>query len=203
MLTNIDNLVFDLGGVIFDIDRDRCVRNLENLGLREAGRLLDLYVQTGDFLQLEEGAISAADFFDRLQASASRPVSNRELQDALCSFITDLPAKRLEALRELRGKYRIYALSNTNPIMYNTIIDQLFRKEGFTINDYFDGILISFQERVCKPDHRIFRNLLDRYGLDGNRTLFFDDSQHNCDAAGECGIKSILVPAGKNFYELI
>lgn len=203
MLTNIDNLVFDLGGVIFNINRDVCVHNLEKLGLKEAGRLLDLYVQSGDFLRLEQGSISAADFFDRLHQSTSHPVSNRELQDALCSFITELPINRLKALRTLKQKYRIYALSNTNPIMYHTVIDNMFRQEGLTINDYFDGILVSFQEHVCKPDHKIFTNLLERYNLDGNRTLFLDDSPHNCEAAESCGIKSLTVPPEKDFTELL
>lgn len=102
MIENYDNIVFDLGGVIFNIDRDKCVSILEDLGLAGAARLLDLYCQSGDFLALEEGRISAGEFFDILRRDCAKPdVSDAELTDALCSFITSLPVHRLEAIAEV------------------------------------------------------------------------------------------------------
>lgn len=204
MLTNYTDIVFDLGGVILDIDRQRCVNRLQALGLKDAGRMLDLYCQTGDFLALESGTMSAAAFFDSLRACANTGVTDSMIESALCDFICGLPVSRLRHLRELRkqGK-RLYVLSNTNPIMYHSVIDRLFRQEGLSIRDYFDGEILSFQEQVCKPSPAIFELLIHRYCPNANATLFLDDSPANCEAARSCGIDSLLVQPATEFYELL
>lgn len=204
MISAYDNIVFDLGGVVFDIDRDRCVGRLIELGLTRAAELLDLYKQQGDFLDLEEGRISAARFFDLLRRDCNRTVSDDELREALDSFITELPVKRLEALRRLRsdGK-RTFVLSNTNPIMFHSVIDRLFRQESLAIGDYFDGIVTSFQEKMCKPNPEIFRILLRRYSLDPKKTVFIDDSAENIKMGEACGVKGICLPKNADFIDYL
>lgn len=205
MLTNYDNVVFDLGGVILDIDRDACVAALDALGLEDAASMLDLYKQSGSFLALEEGRMSAAEFFDELRGKCTRAdVKDAEICRALGLFITALPVSRLQALRNLRasGK-RVFALSNTNPVMYPTVIAALFRQEGLEIDDYFDGQILSFREQVCKPDAAIYRRLLNRYKLDPARTIFIDDSAKNCEAAEAEGIAAALLPAGAEFMDVL
>lgn len=204
MLNAFDNIVFDLGGVVLTLDYDLCVDNLRQIGLENAASLLDLYKQSGDFLALEEGRISAAQFLDILRPQCTPGVTDEQINLALNSFITGLPLNRLQALRELRknGK-KVYALSNTNPLMYNTIIAELFRGEGLEIDDYFDGQILSFRERICKPGADIFNRLLRRYNLDAERTLFLDDSAKNCHAAEELGIASALIPEGIDFMDIL
>ena len=109
-------------------------------------------------------------------------------------FLVGIPVERLRRLRELReAGIKIFALSNTNPIMYNSWIAEHFRQEGLSINDYFDGIVTSFQELCCKPDLRIFRIVLNRYGLKGEETLMLDDSAANCEAARRAGMLALRV----------
>lgn len=204
MITKYSNIVFDLGGVVLNIDRDKCVENLQQLGLTDAAEMLDLYCQSGDFLALEKGTLSAAGFYDALKAKASAGVTDTQINLAIDSFITGLPVERLRALRALRSEgKRLYVLSNTNPIMYHGVIDRLFRQEGLSIRDYFDGEIVSFQEHVCKPDAAIFQILLRRYDLDPVKTLFLDDSQANCRAARSCGIDAIEVTPGTEFMSII
>lgn len=205
MLSRFDNIVFDLGGVVFEIDRESCVERLDSLGLPGAASLLDLYCQKGDFLALEEGRLTLAEFYDILRSKCiNRAVTDKDFEETLNSFITHLPVGRLQAIRKLRemGK-RTYVLSNTNPLMYNSVIAQLFRQESLTINDYFDGIVLSFQEQVCKPDPEIFHRLINRYHLDGKRTLFIDDSAHNVEAARACGIEAYHLPENAEFIDVL
>lgn len=195
--------MFDLGGVVVDLDRDRCIEALRALGMDDADRLLGLYVQEGVFLMLEEGMITPAGFYDALRAHCRPGVTDIELEEAFCAFITGLPEHRLRALQQLRKTHKIYALSNTNAVMYTAVLDKLFRTGGLTARDYFDGMVLSFEEKVCKPKPGIFHALINRYGLDPERTLFLDDSERNCEAARTVGLKSAQVPKGTEFTEIL
>lgn len=192
-----DNIVFDLGGVVIDLDRERCVESFRRLGFADIDADLDKYVQSGIFFELETGKISPATFFEACAAKCRPGTTPVEIEDAFNRFLVSLPPERLAALRELRKEKKVFALSNTNPLMYNTWIAAAFRQEGLAINDYFDGIVASFQERVCKPDPKIFHILLRRYALDPEKTLFLDDSEANCEAARGCRMAAERI-AGEN-----
>lgn len=191
-IEGIDNIVLDLGGVVIDLDRDRAVERLTALGLAEANEDLDQYKQSGIFLDLETGRVTPAEFYDELRrriTSVGNPApTDKQLQDAFNGFLVALPPARLEAIRAIRARgKRVFALSNTNPVMYPSWIKQQFEQEGLTINDYFEGVVASFMEGCCKPNPLIFQRVTERYGLDPSSTIFFDDSEANClgaDAAG-------------------
>ncbi len=197
-IAGIENIIFDLGGVVIDLDRSRAVARLGELGLKEVDELLGQYVQKEPFLGLETGRTTAGAFFDLLRARCQEQgypaPTDVQITEAFNAFLVDLPSVRLQRLRELRmAGYRVFALSNTNPVMYNSWIANAFRQEGGSINDYFDGIVTSFQELRCKPDPEIFATLLRRYGLPGTQTLMLDDSEANCQAAASVGIHALKV----------
>ena len=200
----IKNLLFDLGGVIMDLDRDRCVRAFERLGMKDADDFLGVYGQKGAFLALESGKIDADEFHRQVRPMIDRPeVSDEEIDNAFNEFLVGIPVARLEALRALRKDYKIYLLSNTNPIMINSRIAEEFRKEGFEMADYFDGIFTSYEAGCCKPGKEIF-DYTEREGhIKPDETLFFDDSQANVDAARSYGFNSVLVKPGDEFKNLL
>lgn len=195
---DIDNIIFDLGGVVIDLDRDLSVARLQELGLHNAGELLDPYVQRGPFLELETGKATAAEFFDKIRseifASTSRTVSDLQIQEAFCGFLVGLPVERLAALRRLRrAGYGVYAISNTNPVMFHSWIERHFRAEGLSFYDYFDGVVTSFEEGCCKPDAAIFEAMIRRYSLQPDRTLMLDDAPANVEAAARAGLRALRV----------
>lgn len=191
---NIQNVIFDLGGVVVDLDRDKAVRALERLGLKDADEMLGLYGQQEPFYGLETGERSTAEFFDTMRSRMNPGVTDKEITDAFNEFLICIPAERLAMLRRMRmAGFRIFVLSNTNPVMFNTWIDRAFRQEGGTINDYFDGVVVSFEELMCKPNVVIFQTLMRRYGLNPAQTLMLDDSEKNCQAAAEAGAHAFKV----------
>ena len=200
----IKNLLFDLGGVIMDLDRDHCVRAFERLGMKDADDFLGVYGQKGAFLALESGKIDADEFHRQVRPMIDRPeVSDEEIDNAFNEFLVGIPVARLEALRALRKDYKIYLLSNTNPIMINSRIAEEFRKEGFEMADYFDGIFTSYEAGCCKPGKEIF-DYNEREGhIKPDETLFFDDSQANVDAARSYGFNAVLVKPGDEFKNLL
>ena len=197
-IQGIENVIYDLGGVVIDLDRSQAVKGLEALGIKEADRLLDQYEQRGPFLALETGRMKTGPFFDELRsiavAGGAPAPTDTQLAEAFNRFLVRLPAERLEMLRRMRmAGFRIFVLSNTNPVMYNSWIEEHFRAEGGTINDYFDGIVASFQEGTCKPDPAIFETVMRRYGLRPGATLMLDDSDANCRAAASTGMHALRI----------
>ena len=199
----IKNLLFDLGGVIMDIRRLNCVASFERLGMKDADSFLGEYSQKGPFLQLEEGLITEAQFRDAVRQFIDGEVSDEQIDSAFCDFLVGIPVHRLEQLRQLKQQYKIYMLSNTNSIMWRSRIAEDFRQEGLEREDYFDGIVTSFEAKSIKPDAKIFHTVVEKLGIKPEETLFLDDSQKNLDAAAELGFKTLLVTPGSEFFDLL
>lgn len=186
-----------------DIDRSRAVSAFAELGMADADSFFDPYLQRGYFLQLEQGLISPEEFRACVRPLFGRPVSDEEIDRGLDRFLIGIPAERLERLRALRrAGHGVYLLSNTNPIMWNGFILNEFRKLGGDISDYFNGVVTSFNAKVCKPDARIYRMAAEQFGIAPESTTFFDDGPANCSAAEQLGFKVRLVDERNNFMKL-
>lgn len=190
----IKNVIFDLGGVIIDIKRDSAVEALTELGITESDKLLGEYEQKGVFLLLEEGQISDAEMYDTLLPLCTPGTTCTGIQNAFEKFLIGIPVERLRIIDRLRDAgFKTYVLSNTNPIFFDNWIAEAFRADGKSINDYFDGIVTSFQEQVCKPNPLIMKRLLQRYSLNPEETVFLDDSVVNCKMGESEGVRSITI----------
>ena len=196
--------MIDLGGVMIDLDRERCVAAFEGLGLEGVDNMLGLYRQEEPFLSVETGRISTAEFYDRLRKLIGKEVADSDLESAFDAFLVKLPVERLAALRRLREKgYRTYMISNTNAIMFDGWIKRAFMQEGLRVGDYFDGIVTSFAEGVCKPDTELFATVLRRHGLKAEESLLLDDSEANCEAARTLCMKAIRIIGERDFITVV
>lgn len=198
---DIKNLLFDLGGVIMDIERQLCVDAFKRIGVIDSEDMIGLYAQNGSFMALEDGSISAHQFREDIRSHINHPVSDEAIDDALDQFLIGIPNHRLASLRALRDKHKIFMLSNTNPIMFESKIRRCFNGEGKEMEDYFDGIVTSYKALCAKPDEAIFRYAIKHLGIKPEETLFFDDSQKNLDAAALLGFKTALVAPGTEFTD--
>lgn len=199
----IKNLLFDLGGVIMDIDRMNCVASFKRLGMADPEKFLGEYVQQGPFGDLESGRIDAPAFREEMRKYLPAGVSDEAIDSAFSDFLIGIPVRRLEALEELRKRYKVYILSNTNPIMWNGRIAEEFAKQGKDITAYTDGAITSFEVKCMKPDPRIFREALEKFGIKAQETVFLDDSKANTDAAARLGFETIHVAPGSEFMDLL
>ncbi len=199
----VRNLLFDLGGVIMDICRENCETAFRELGMSDIGDYLGDYGQKGPFAALESGSISEEEFRSQVRALIPGDVSDEAIDTAFNRFLTGIPPRRLVELRRLRKDYKIYMLSNTNSIMWRQDIAKAFRQEGGDVNDYFDGIVTSFEAGCCKPARGIFDRVVEKFGVKPEETLFFDDSWANVEAAAKLGFMTRHVEPGTEFYKLI
>ena len=202
----IKNLLFDLGGVITDLQRQRCVDEFILLGLPDAPSYFGEYSQSGIFMDLESGKISVDEFHRELHKAFPPGVNSpdSELDRAFELFIAGIPVHRLRALLELRKKYKIYLLSNTNPIMWDDILAREFEKiPPYVREDYFDGMVTSFEAHAAKPDPAIFIYTKDTLGIVPEETLFFDDSLANVHAARALGFHARLIEPETEFMDAL
>ena len=200
-MNNIKNLLFDLGGVIIDINRDRCVAAYTRAGMRDAEDMLGVYKQSGIFLLLEEGKVTPEEFRAEMRKHFDCPVSDDTIDNCFFQFLLGIPVERLRALERLAKQYHIYLLSNTNTIMFNSVIREFFRADGHDLEYYAEDMVLSYEAHCCKPDQRIFQMCIDQFGIRPEETLFFDDGQANCDAAQLLGFRTHCVKPGTEFYD--
>lgn len=182
-----------------DIDKNLCVAAFERLGLKDSSAYFGEYSQNGPFKLIEEGLIDENEFHAHLHSALPDDVTDAQIDAAFCDFLIGIPPHRLAFLRKLRNDYKIFLLSNTNPIMWNSKIKDEFTRESFTREDYFDGIVTSFEAKALKPDKAIFNYAVEKLGILPEETLFFDDSQLNLDAAAALGFKTALADADHQF----
>lgn len=199
----IQNLLFDLGGVIMDIKKDNCVQALRELGFRNPDEYLGDYSQKGPFGQLEQGLITSDQFRAFVRSQIDGPVTDAQIDDAFNKFLIGIPVERLRLLQQLRHTYGIYLLSNTNAIMWNAKIADEFRKDGLDIDAYFDGIVTSFEAKLLKPDVKIFEYAAAHCDIKPEGTLFLDDSLANLGAAEKAGFRTAHVPEGVEYSKVL
>lgn len=186
-----------------NIRRQNAVDALIKIGMADADSFLGDYAQQGPFLKLEEGAISESEFRNEIRVLIPVDVTDEQIDDAFCHFLLGIPKYRLDALETLHKSYKIYMLSNTNSIMWNSVISDEFKKAGHDINYYFDGVVTSFDAKCVKPDAKIFNSVVENFNIKPEETIFFDDSQANIDAAAALGFKTAYVMPGTEFMDLI
>ncbi len=201
-MNGIKNIIFDMGGVLIDLDRDACIAKFKKLGFPEADELLDPYRQKGIFKELELGAVSPQELYDYISSHAERPIAPEDVDKALCAFLVGLPVYKLDMLLELRKSYKTYMLSNTNAVMMPYIKERFFRQQGLTVGDYFDRLFLSYEMGMLKPDAEIFEAVLSRTGIKAEETLFIDDSEANIESALAFGFRTYLPAPGEDFRHI-
>lgn len=192
-LKGVKNLLFDFGGVIVSINKDNAVKRFKEIGVDKIEDYLGEFRQEGIFLQLEEGTISRDDFYNELRKLAGKDISNDDIDSGWFGFLTGIPAYKLELLKELRKKYNVYLLSNTNPIIMEWAHSDKFSPTGEILSDYFDMMFCSYEIGHTKPSKESFEAVIDGAKLNPAETLFLDDGQSNLDMAQKFGFKTYLV----------
>ena len=157
----IKTLIFDFGGVIATISRDKAVAAFTRIGLNDADARLDKYHQSGIFQALEEGKLDEIGFRTELGRLCNRELSFEEVKKAWLGFFVEVPPAILKYLEELKKEYRILILSNTNPYVMSWACSTEFSSEGKPLTHYADRLYLSYQIGYTKPAPEIFRHLID------------------------------------------
>ena len=205
MSEKIRNIIFDLGGVILDIDEKMAYHELQKKGFTD----FDL-LRSPEFQALLErfdrGILSAATFRQRVKKLLGFPrISDASFDDVWNSMLLDIPVERIRAIEEIKQHYRIFLMSNTNEIHYDLYVRDLQLRFGYAeFDDLFDKTYLSFDSHLRKPDPLFFELILDQQGLKPEETLFIDDSKTNIDAARKLGLHTFHIKREelvRNFFQ--
>ena len=183
------NLVFDMGNVLIEWNSEKILTaitgdtNLQDL-LRKEVFETRLWVETDEGVKTREELIE-------IVASKLGDEYRNEITQLLRYWYkyVDVFTKVQDRIIELsKSDYNIYILSNTAYTFYDLV------KEGYLpAASIAKGIVLSCEEKVLKPNEKIYNILLERYNLDPHDTMFFDDLSENIWGAARCGINGFVV----------
>ena len=189
MSAKIKNIIFDLGGVILDIDETIVYKELEKMGISS----LEL-ARSKEFTELmskfDTGIYTAPTFRKRMKALVHQEKMTDQKFDAIWNaMLLDIPRERIEAIEKVKKHYKIFLMSNTNVIHYDLYVRDLQLRFGYhEFDELFHKSYFSFAEHLEKPDPRFFELILDHEGLLPEETLFIDDTEKNIKVAQSLGI---------------
>lgn len=202
-LNRYKNIIFDLGGVILNIDYDLSVQAFRKLGLDNFQEHFSQAQQKHLFDQYEKGLISSDEFRTELLKHFNDSVSTADIDNAWNALLLDLPEERLNVLRAAKSTHRTFLLSNTNEIHINEFNRYLNRTFGLNdLTSFFEKAYLSYEIGMRKPDREIFQFVLDQNGLLPEETLFIDDSKQHIDSAQTLGINTYWLTNGKTIVDL-
>ena len=202
-MKTIKAIIFDMGGVLVDLDIEDCKKMFkELLGYSNIDNLIDPCHQKGIYGDLEEGTLSAEDFRSQVLAE-SRPGSDPKLVDeAMSHILVGIEPYKAEMLKKLSKSYRLYLLSNNNPIClpYSAA---MFRNAGVPLDEIFDKCFLSFEMKALKPSEAFYKSVVDQIGLPSEEMLFIDDSQKNVDGSIDAGLPAVYYEPGTDLSALL
>jgi len=190
----IENVIFDLGNVLINF-RPRKLLSRHTSNMKRINEFLQNVIGSETWLELDRGTITFED------AKKIFLKNYPEGKDLIVFFYNNwkelfVPIQNsVEILRKLKKNgYRTFALSNFPEVPFKFV----FNSAKFDFLKEFDGLVISYNEKIIKPEKEIYEILLQRYDLDPEKSLFIDDTKNFCLGAKKSGINTILFDINMN-----
>lgn len=199
----IKTLIFDLGGVLVSLNRERCLENFsKNLGFDNFGDYLNAYAQKGFFAKYENGDMDSIEFRDEIRKRCNREnVQDEDIDEAFFTFLTHVDPYKVKLLMELKKKYHLLLLSNVNPIGWSKCCELFYDANEIDIEDVFEKLYLSYRVKASKPGKEIYEYLIKDSGINPEEALFIDDSKANIEAGAEMGLNTLYYDVTKNLEE--
>lgn len=198
----IKNIIFDLGGVLLDLDFEAPFREFQKFN--HAGQLSDLlkFVGAPAFIKFETGDISPLQFREEIRKKLANPdISDKEIDAAWCSMLLHVPAQKVELLQMLARQYRLFLYSNTNALHLPYFIKSFYAYHNIDWETLFEKSFYSHEIKDRKPLHSGYMKVLSMANVRPEETLFVDDFKQNTTAAAELGLQVLHYIPNNNLKE--
>lgn len=194
----IKNIIFDWGGVLIHLDKQRCVEAFAQYGINVGDELSNPYGQRTYLKDFERGMMTVEDFHHTVRRVYGDTLTDEQIDHAWNALLLDIPTYKLDMLLALKGRYRLYLLSNTNALHWEEGRKR-FDYQGYKAEDYFDQIFLSHEIHELKPSPDAFRKVALMAGIVPEETLFIDDLQASCDSAATLGFHTYCPQANTDW----
>ena len=192
VLDNLSTIIFDLGGVLINLDVNRSVESFASLSGLSGEEVYSKFIDDEWSYAFEKGEIDAPTFRNEVRKSLNTDLSDKQIDASWNAMLLELPLIRLQMIAGLRDKFQTFILSNTNAIHVETFNNKVATiTDGGHISDYFDKVYYSHELGMRKPDAEIFSHVIQANNLKPSETLFIDDMEINIRGAKSVGLRTV------------
>ncbi|WP_427043280.1 HAD family phosphatase [Fusobacterium sp. SB021] len=180
----IKNIIFDLGNVLIRFKPEEFVN--KNIKKEYREKFFNAVFKGQEWADLDRGVLEYSDAVKIF--SEKIPECSSEIKKLFDNYILDVLEpieKNIEIMKSLKGKYKLFVLSN----FHYPAFDYIFKNWEFF--KYFDGKVVSGHCKLLKPEKEIYELLCSTYSLKPNECIFIDDTKANIEAAEKFGINGI------------
>jgi HAD superfamily hydrolase (TIGR01509 family) len=202
-MAEIKNIIFDLGGVILNIDNKLTEDAFVKLGVKNFHEIFGHGHAASFVLEYEIGKIADEQFISELKKVSELSVNDDEIFAAWNIMLLDFPPERIQLLNELKKHYRLFLFSNTNAI-HVVELKKRYRAafNNSELDDHFEKAYYSQILGMRKPDVESFLFIIKENNLIPEETLFVDDALINIEGANKAGLKGYFLEPGKTILDI-
>lgn len=200
---DFQNIIFDLGGVIINLDESKTVDAFAQCSHLSKAFIQEQILKFESYYDFEKGLIIEAEFRQALRENFGVLASDGEIDGCMNAMLLDIPKTRIELLESLRSSHQLFLLSNTNEIhwrRFNAILKETTGESSIDV--YFQKAYYSHQVNLRKPDPKIFQLVLEENNLNASETLFLDDNLDNLAGAQSLGISTVHIKNPAQLFDL-
>ncbi len=198
------NIIFDLGAVIIDIDYNLTANAFKKLGLQHFDEIYSKKKQDNFFDRFETGELSNDEFRQEVRSHFTSPITDEQIDEAWNAMLINIPFERMVWLNEIKNKYRIFLLSNTNRIHVTAFTKILADRFGVGVFEkMFEKIYYSCNIGMRKPNANIFDLVVQENKLNLTETIFIDDSPQHIEGARSYGLTALHLQNNSKVEDLV
>ena len=186
--SEIDALLFDLGGVVIDIDFSRVIDLWARRSDTDASEIAARFSMDEAYRQHEVGRIDGPAYFESLRTSLAIDLTDGDFVDGWLEAHVGVMEGIQDVLARAACTWPLFGFTNSNPTHRNVAVVRFA-----DILRHFEMVFESFTIGLRKPDREAFEFVADSIGVPLGRILFFDDSPENVSGAQDCGMPAVLV----------
>jgi putative hydrolase of the HAD superfamily len=195
-------VIFDFGNVIINIEFQRIYQTFSKLTSKPIAYIEKRITEEQIFRRYESGQFTDEEFREIIRQTLCFALSDKEVDTAWNAILLDIPTERIDLINNIRKKYPVYLLSNTNNIHISASNNYLNEAHGVkNLDVLFDKLYLSYEMGLWKPDTEIYYEVLRSINLEPNQVIFFDDNLQNIESAKAIGMQTILVEPTTSIVE--